>query len=377
MTAVQVIMSIPRKKTKQISLGSVKIGSGAPVVVQSMCNTDTRDIAKTLEQIGNLEQAGCEVVRLAVPDMEAAKALGDIRKGTKLPLVADIHFDYRLALESANQGIDGLRINPGNIGGKDKVSEVVRACKDRGIPIRIGVNAGSLEKHLLEKYQHPTAEAIVESAFGHIRILEDLNFTDLKVSLKASDVLTTVASYRLFSQRSDYPLHIGISEAGTLFSGTIKSSVGLGILLSEGIGDTMRVSLTADPVEEVRAAFEILKSLKIRQRGVNIISCPTCGRTEIDIIGLAQEVEKRLAHIKEPLTIAVMGCVVNGPGEAREADAGIAGGRGVGLLFRRGDIIKKLAEADLADALIKEVEELVRKQKSRDGDRRQRTQRKH
>jgi (E)-4-hydroxy-3-methylbut-2-enyl-diphosphate synthase len=255
------------------------------------------------------------------------------------------------------------------------VSEVVHACRDRSIPIRIGVNAGSLEKHLLEKYGHPTAEAIVESAFGHIHILEDLNFTDLKVSLKASDVLTTVASYRLFSEKSDYPLHIGISEAGTLFSGTIKSSVGVGLLLAEGIGDTLRVSLTADPVEEVRVAYEILKSLKIRQRGVNIISCPTCGRTEIDIIGLAQEVEKRLAHIKEPLTVAVMGCVVNGPGEAREADAGIAGGKGVGLLFKHGDIIKKLTEAELADALVKEVEEIVRKQKSED--RKQRADRKN
>jgi (E)-4-hydroxy-3-methylbut-2-enyl-diphosphate synthase len=273
----------------------VKIGNSAPVTVQSMCNTDTRDAARTLGQISDLEQAGCEIVRLAVPDEDAARALGKIRKGTRMPLIADIHFDHRLALESITQGVDGLRINPGNIGGKGKVSEVVRACKDKGIPIRIGVNAGSLEKHLLEKYQHPTPEAIVESALGHIRILEDLNFTNLKVSLKASDVMTTVASYRLFSEKSDYPLHIGISEAGTLFSGTIKSSVGLGILLAEGIGDTMRVSLTADPVEEVRVAYGIIKSLKIRQRGVNIISCPTCGRTEIYIIGLAQEVEKRLA----------------------------------------------------------------------------------
>jgi len=354
--------SILRKKTKQITLGSVRIGGGAPVVVQSMCNTDTRDAARTLEQISRLEQAGCEIVRLAVPDEAAAKALGSIRKGTRIPLIADIHFDYRLALEAVKQDVDGLRINPGNIGGKSKVSEVVHACKERGIPIRIGVNAGSLEKHLLEKYKHPTPEAIVESAFGHIHILEDLNFTDLKVSLKASDVLTTIASYRLFSEKSDYPLHIGLSEAGTLFSGAIKSSVGLGILLSEGIGDTMRVSLTADPVEEVRVAYEILKSLKVRQRGVNIISCPTCGRTEIDIIGLAQEVEKRLAHIREPITVAVMGCVVNGPGEAREADVGIAGGKGVGLLFKHGEILKKFDEKELADVLVKEVEEIVKKQ---------------
>lgn len=356
--------TIMRKKTKQISLGSLKIGGNAPVAVQSMCNTDTRDVDATLTQIKQLEEAGCEAVRLAVPDMEAAQALGKIRKGAKIPLIADIHFDYRLAIEAVNQGIDALRLNPGNIGKKENVAEVVRACKDRGIPIRIGVNAGSLEKHLLEKYHHPTPEAIVESAFGHIRILEDMNFTDLKVSLKASDVLTTVAAYRLFAAKADYPLHIGISEAGTLFSGTIKSSVGLGILLADGIGDTMRVSLTADPVEEVRAAYEILKALKVRQRGVNIISCPTCGRTEINIIGLAQEVEKRLSHITEPITVAVMGCVVNGPGEAREADVGIAGGKGVGLLFKHGEIIKKFDEKELADVLVKEVEKLILERKS-------------
>ncbi len=352
--------TIIRKKTRQIAVGAVKIGGGATVAVQSMCNTDTRDVGATLIQIGRLEQAGCEIVRLAVPDEAAAKSLGMIRKGTAMPLIADIHFDYRLALEAVKQGADGLRINPGNIGGREKVAEVVRACKDRGIPIRIGVNAGSLEKHLLEKYQHPTPKAIVESAFGHIRMLEDLNYTNIKVSLKASDVMTTVAAYRLFSQKSDYPLHIGISEAGTILSGTIKSSVGLGILLSEGIGDTVRVSLTADPVEEVRVAYGILKSLKLRQRGVNIISCPTCGRTEIDIIGLAQEVERRLAPIKEPITVAVMGCVVNGPGEAREADVGIAGGKGVGLLFKRGEILKKFDEKDLADVLVREVEEIVK-----------------
>ncbi len=353
-------METHRKKTRQITLGTVKIGGGAPVAVQSMCNTDTRDPKATLAQIEKLERAGCEIVRLAVPDEEAAKSIGRIRKGTKLPLVADIHFSHTLALQAAKQGVDGLRINPGNIGGKDKVAEVVRACKDRGIPIRIGVNAGSLEKHLLEKYGHPTPEAIVDSAFGHIRILEDLDYRNIKVSLKASDVMTTVSAYRLFSGKSDYPLHIGISEAGTLFSGTVKSSVGLGILLSEGIGDTMRVSLTADPVEEVRVAYEILKSLKVRQRGVNIISCPTCGRTEIDIIGLAQEVERRLANVKEPLTVAVMGCVVNGPGEAREADVGIAGGKGVGLLFKHGEILKKFDEKELADVLVNEVEEIIR-----------------
>jgi (E)-4-hydroxy-3-methylbut-2-enyl-diphosphate synthase len=355
---------IPRKKTRQITLGPVKIGWGAPVVVQSMCNTNPRDVAATLAQIARLEAAGCEVVRLAVPDEDAAKALGKIRKGTKVPLVADIHFSHSLALEAVKQGMDGLRINPGNIGGKDKVSEVVKACKEKKIPIRIGVNAGSLEKHLLEKYGHPTPEAIVESAFGHIHILEDLGYREIKVSLKASDVLTTVEAYRLFATQSDYPVHIGISEAGTIHSGTIKSSVGLGILLSEGIGDTMRVSLTADPVEEVRVAYEILKSLKIRQRGVNLISCPTCGRTEINIIGLAEEVERRLAHIEEPLTVAVMGCVVNGPGEAREADIGIAGGKGVGMLFRHGEIVRKFEERELADVLVSEVENIVREKKS-------------
>lgn len=356
---------IPRKKTRQISVGPVKIGWGAPVVVQSMCNTDTRDAAATLAQIKRLETVGCELVRLAVPDEEAAQTLGKIKKGTSMPLIADIHFSHTLALEAIKQGVDGLRINPGNIGGKDKVAEVVAACRDRKIPIRIGVNAGSLEKHLLEKFGHPTPEAIVESAFGHIRILEDLDYRNIKVSLKASDVLTTVESYRLFSRQSDYPVHIGISEAGTLHSGTIKSSVGLGILLSEGIGDTMRVSLTADPVEEVRVAYEILKSLKIRQRGVNIISCPTCGRTEIDIIGLAETVEKRLAHITEPLTVAVMGCIVNGPGEAREADVGIAGGKGTGLLFKHGEIVKKFDEKELADVLVKEVEEIIKKKVGR------------
>jgi (E)-4-hydroxy-3-methylbut-2-enyl-diphosphate synthase len=356
---------IPRRKTRTITVGTVKIGWGAPVAVQSMCNTDTRDIPATLGQIKRLEEAGCELVRLAVPDEDAAKALGKIKKGAAIPLIADIHFSHTLALEAVAQGVDGLRINPGNIGARDKIAEVVKVCKDRNIPIRIGVNAGSLEKHLLEKYGHPTPEAIVESAFGHIRILEDLYYREIKVSLKASDVLTTVEAYRLFSKQSDYPVHIGISEAGTIHSGTIKSSVGLGILLSEGIGDTMRVSLTADPAEEVRVAYEILKSLKIRQRGVNIISCPTCGRTEIDIIGLAEEVERRLGHVTEPITVAVMGCVVNGPGEAREADIGIAGGKGTGLLFKHGEIIRKFSEKDLADVLVEEVEKIVSKKRGK------------
>lgn len=352
-------MKITRKRTKQITLGGVKIGGGAPVVVQSMTNTDTRDVKATVGQINKLAEAGCEVVRVAVLNKEAAAALDKIKKGITIPLIADIHFDHRLALTAIDKGIDGLRINPGNIGDKKKVAELVKAAKERRIPIRIGVNSGSLEKKILEKYGRPTPEAMVESALGHIKILEDLDFTDIKVSIKASDVPTTVDAYRLMSKSSKYPLHIGVTEAGTLFSGTIKSSVGLGILLYEGIGDTMRVSLTADPVEEVRAAWEMLKALKLRQRGVNIISCPTCGRTQIDVIGLANEVEKRLAHVTKPLDVAVMGCIVNGPGEAKHADVGIAGGKGRGLLFCHGEIKKRLTESELADALVAEVEEAV------------------
>jgi (E)-4-hydroxy-3-methylbut-2-enyl-diphosphate synthase len=352
-------MKITRKKTKQILLGNVKVGGGAPVVVQSMANTDTRDVKATVAQINRLEEAGCEIVRLAVLNKEAAASLGRIKKAVHVPLVADIHFDHKLALTAIDQGIDGLRINPGNIGDRAKVAELVRAAKAKGIPIRIGVNSGSIEKHLLEKYHKPCAEALVESALGHVAILEDLDFTDIKISLKASDVPMTVDAYRLISKKVNYPLHIGVTEAGTLFSGTIKSSVGLGILLAEGIGDTMRVSLTADPVEEVRCAWQMLKALGLRQRGVNIISCPTCGRTQIDVIGLADEVEKRLAHIKAPLNIAVMGCVVNGPGEAKHADVGIAGGKGCGILFLGGEIKKNLKEDELADALVKEVEQMA------------------
>jgi len=321
-----------------------------------MTNTDTRDVEATVAQIKLLTAAGCEVVRVAVLDREAAKTLDRIKAGITIPLVADIHFDHRLALTAIDKGVDGLRINPGNIGEKRKVAELVRAARDRKIPIRIGVNSGSLEKRLLAKYGRPTPEALVESALGHIKILEDLDFTDIKVSIKASDVPTTVDAYRLMSKSSRYPLHIGVTEAGTIFSGTIKSSVGLGILLSEGIGDTIRVSLTADPVEEVRAAWEMLKALKLRQRGVNIISCPTCGRTQIDVIGLAMDVEKRLSHVNKPLDVAVMGCIVNGPGEAAQADIGIAGGKGRGLLFRHGEVIKRLKEDELADALVAEVE---------------------
>lgn len=349
-----------KKTTRQIRIGDVKIGGGAPCSVQSMCNTDTRDRAATSRQITALAEAGCELVRCAVLDMEAAEALGAIRGGCPLPLIADIHFDYKLALKVIENGIDGLRINPGNIGEKWKVAEVVKAASDRSIPIRIGVNAGSLEKELLEKYGHPTAEAMVESALGHVRILEDLGYDLIKISLKASDVVKTIEAYRLLSDRVDYPLHIGITEAGTIFSGTIKSAVGLGILLAEGIGDTMRVSLTGDPVDEVRVAFEILKALKLRQHGINLVSCPTCGRCQINLIKLAMEAEKRLQSFKTPLTVAIMGCVVNGPGEAREADVGIAGGKGEGLLFRRGKIIRKVPENELADALLAEVEKMVK-----------------
>jgi len=344
-----------KKTTRKISIGGVEVGGGAPCSVQSMCSTDTRNESATLDQINRLAVAGCEIVRCAVPDMEAAETLGRIKAASPIPVIADIHFDYKLALKVLDGGIDGLRLNPGNIGERWKVEEVVKASKERLVPIRIGVNAGSLEKELLVKYGHPTAQAMVDSALGHVRILEDIGYDQIKISLKASDVPKTVEAYRLLSAAVDYPLHIGITEAGTIFSGTIKSSVGLGILLSEGIGDTMRVSLTGDPVDEVRVGFEILKALGIRQKGINFVSCPTCGRCQIDLITVAQEVERRLQSVDTPVTVAVMGCVVNGPGEAREADFGIAGGRGEGLLFRHGEIVRKVPEAELADALVDEV----------------------
>lgn len=347
-----------KKQTRRILVGDVPIGGDSPVSVQSMTKTDTRDIKATVAQIKALEEVGCEIIRIAVPDMDAAKAFGAIKQQVTIPVIADIHFDWKLALEVIRQGVDGLRINPGNIGAKWKVEELVAAASDNSIPIRIGVNAGSLSKKLLEKYVHPTPEALVESATEHIEILEGLNFRDIKVSLKASNVPTTVEAYRLFSERFNYPLHIGISEAGPSFTGIIKSSVGLGILLSEGIGDTVRVSLSADPAEEVRVAYEILKSLRLREHGANIVSCPTCGRCEVDIRGLASKVEDLLRNIDKPVTVAVMGCVVNGPGEAKEADFGIAGGRGFGLLFRKGKMIRKVKEDELLEALLKEIEEL-------------------
>jgi (E)-4-hydroxy-3-methylbut-2-enyl-diphosphate synthase len=346
---------VPRKKTAVIQLGDVPIGGGHPVVVQSMTKTDTADIKSTVNQIKALERAGCEIIRLAVPDMTAAMALGRIKKSIAIPMIADIHFDWRLALEAVRQGVDGLRINPGNIGAKWKIREVISAANDNGIPIRIGVNAGSLERDLLQKYRHPKPEALVESAGRHIRMLEDSNFTKIKVSLKASDVLKTVDAYRLFSQQYAYPLHVGISEAGPPSTGIIKSSVGIGILLSEGIGDTIRVSLTASPKEEIRVAYAILASLGLRKRGVNIISCPTCGRCTIDLRKLVRSVENRTRKLDTPLTVAVMGCIVNGPGEAREADIGIAGSRGRGILFRKGKIVRKLPEEQLLDALFDEL----------------------
>ncbi len=344
-----------RRSTRKIQIGSVAVGGDAPISVQSMCSTDTRDVAATSAQIEALVVAGCEIVRCAVPDDEAAKALTSICAQSRIPLIADIHFDYRLALMSLEAGVDGLRLNPGNIGERWKVEEVVQACMERSVPIRIGVNAGSLEKELLEKYGHPTAEAMVASALGHIRILEDLDFQEIKVSLKSSDVRRTVAAYRLLSEQVDYPLHIGVTEAGTTWSGTIKSAVGIGALLYDGIGDTLRVSLTGDPVEEIRVGWEILKSLELRERGPVFISCPTCGRCQIDLIEIAEEVEQRLHDLPCRISIAVMGCVVNGPGEAREADLGIAGGKGQGLLFRKGEVVRKVPQDELADALVEEA----------------------
>ena len=347
---------IKRRETRQISIGGVKIGGGAPISVQSMTNTKTSDIGATVGQIDALENAGCEIVRVAVLTRDDAEAVGEIIDKTKIPIISDIHFNAGLALESVKQGVHGLRLNPGNIGSRRKVEAIVNAAAEKSIPIRIGVNAGSLEKEIMAKYGFPTAEGMVDSAVGHIRILEELGFSNIKVSLKASSVPMTVEAYRLMSERRDYPLHVGVTEAGTSFAGSIKSAVGIGALLAEGIGDTIRVSLSTDPVEEVKVAYEILKSLQLRSKGVNIISCPTCGRMQIDLIKLAEEVEDRLSHIMEPLNISVLGCVVNGIGEAKEADFGIAGGKGEGLLFKRGKVIGKLNEKKLVDALVNEVE---------------------
>lgn len=347
------------KTTKRIYIGPVPIGGGAPIAVQSMGNRPPHDPAAILAQIRDLHKADCEIVRLAVPDEGAAKAFAAVKKESPLPLIADIHFDYRLALAALEAGADGLRLNPGNIGARDRVEAVVKAARERNVPIRIGVNAGSISKEMLRKHGgHPTTEAMVESAMEHVRILEDLNFDLIKISIKASDVPKTVAAYRALAQKVDYPLHVGVSEAGTLFGGTIKSAVGIGILLNEGIGDTLRVSLTADPVEEVRVAYEILKALRLRQLTPEIISCPTCGRCEINLLDMAARVEEELRSIKKPVKVAIMGCVVNGPGEAREADIGIAGGHGEGLIFKGGKTLRKVDEKDLFGALMEEIKKL-------------------
>lgn len=348
-----------RRRSKTVYVGNLAIGGDAPISVQSMTNTDTRDVEATVQQIKRLEKAGCELVRVAVVDEEAAAAIKRIKREIQIPLVADIHFDYRLALKAMEMGADGLRINPGNIGSKAKVREITTMAKEMAIPIRIGVNAGSLEKSLLRKYGKPVPEALVESALNHVAILEELNFDSIVISLKASNVPLTVEAYRLVADKVPYPLHVGVTEAGTVKSGTIKSAVGIGILLAEGIGDTIRVSLTGDPVEEVRVGHEILKALGLRERGIELISCPTCGRCGIDLESLANAVEEKLSHIEKPLKIAVMGCVVNGPGEAKEADLGIAGGKDVGVLFKEGKIIAKLPQEKLLEALLAEVEKMV------------------
>ena len=347
-----------RRLTRQIHIGSVPVGGNAPISVQSMTNTKTTDTAATVAQINALAAEGCDIVRLAVPDMAAAGNLHNIIASVSVPLVADIHFDYRLALAAIDEGIAALRLNPGNIGDEENVHRVVTAAKAKHIPIRIGVNAGSLDKKLLAKYGHVTAEALVESALEHVRILEKQDFRDIKISLKAHDVPLTLAAYRLMAQKCNYPLHLGITEAGTPTSGVIKSAVGIGALLAEGIGDTIRVSLTGDPVNEVKVANEILKSLGLKNYGPTLIACPTCGRTNIDLPAIAAEVEKRLANVNKTISVAVMGCVVNGPGEAREADVGIAGGNGEGLVFRRGEIIRKVPEQNLVEELFKEIEEI-------------------
>ncbi|MBC5735966.1 flavodoxin-dependent (E)-4-hydroxy-3-methylbut-2-enyl-diphosphate synthase [Lawsonibacter faecis] len=344
--------------TKQIMVGGVPVGGGAPVTIQSMCNTRTDDVEATVAQILRLEAAGCQIVRVAVPDMAAARAVGAIRERIHIPLVVDIHFDYKLALECVAAGCDKVRINPGNIGGEDRVKAVADACRGRGIPIRIGVNGGSLEKPLLAKYGGVTPEALVESAFGHIELLHKFDFDDICVSLKSSSVPVTVGAYRLMSEKSNYPLHLGVTETGTPRMGVLKSAVGIGGLLAMGIGDTVRVSLSADPVEEVCAARDILKVSGVRREGPELIACPTCGRTRIDLIALANEVEARLESVDKPITVAVMGCVVNGPGEASAADVGIAGGDGVGLLFRRGEIVKKVPQEALVDELFELIEAL-------------------
>ena len=351
---------IQRRETRQIQLGKIKVGGGAPVTVQSMTKTDTRDVRATVQQIWDLEAAGCEIVRCAVPVREAAEQLGAIKEKIRIPLVADIHFNYKLALIAVEQGVDGLRLNPGNIGARKYVEEVIRAASERKIPIRIGVNAGSLERDLLQKYNGPTATGMVESGLRHIHILEDVGYNEIKISLKASDPLMMIEAYRMLADQVDYPFHLGVTEAGTPAAGTIKSAVGLGTLLAEGIGDTIRVSLAADPVEEVRVGIEILKALKLRKEGLTFVACPSCGRADVDLVGLAKTIEARmLPYSNLNIHVAVMGCEVNGPGEARAADLGVAGGKGIGLIFKRGVVIRKVPEAQIVDALMEEVEKLA------------------
>jgi (E)-4-hydroxy-3-methylbut-2-enyl-diphosphate synthase len=351
---------IQRRKTRQIQLGKVKIGGGAPITVQSMTKTDTRDADATVDQIWALEAAGCDIVRVAVPVREAAEQLGRIKEQIRIPLIADIHFNYKLALIALEQGVDGLRLNPGNIGARWCIEEVVKLASQRNIPIRIGVNAGSLEKDLLQKYGGPTAEGMVESGLRHIRILEELNYPEIKISLKASDPLMMIEAYRMLAGQVDYPFHLGVTEAGTPTAGTIKSAVGLGTLLAEGIGDTIRVSLAADPVEEVRVGAEILKSLGLKKEGLTFVACPSCGRADVDLVGLAKAVEERMIPYRNlNIHVAVMGCEVNGPGEARAADLGVAGGKGIGLIFKKGDVIRKVPETQIVDALMEEVKKLA------------------
>ncbi|HHV27270.1 MAG TPA: flavodoxin-dependent (E)-4-hydroxy-3-methylbut-2-enyl-diphosphate synthase [Tissierellia bacterium] len=347
-----------RRKTMELKVGNVEIGGDNPISVQSMTNTDTRDIKSTINQIIALEKAKCDIVRVAIPDIEAAKAIREIKKETTIPIIGDIQFDYRLAIESVDNGIDGLRINPGNIGSIRRVKEVVKACQERNIPIRIGVNSGSISKRALEKYDGVNENSMVYSALEHIKILEDMNYTNIKISLKATSVPLTIKSYLKMAEYVDYPFHLGITEAGPIWNGTVKSSVGIGALLAMGVGDTIRVSLTGDPVEEVRVGREILKSLNLLEDGIQIISCPTCGRTQINLVQLVEEVQSRLDHVDKPIKLAIMGCAVNGPGEAREADIGIAGGNGCGLIFKKGKIIKKVSEEKLIDELVKEVENI-------------------
>ena len=353
-----------RTQTRRVKVGQVAIGGGAPVSVQSMTTTDTRDVEATVAQIEALEAAGCEIVRVAVPDKAAAAALGRIKSRIRLPLVADIHFDYRLALGALEAGVDKLRLNPGNIGVADRVRTVAREAKSRGVPIRVGANIGSLSKEMLRKYGEPCADALVESALDEIKILEDLDFHDIVISVKASDVEMAVAAYVKIAAAAPYPLHVGITEAGTVWAGTVKSAVGLGAILSRGLGDTIRVSLAADPVEEVKAGFEVLKSLGLRLRGPILVACPSCGRADVDIIALAEEVERRLREYPVPVKVAVMGCAVNGPGEARMADLGVAAGKGMGLIFRKGKIVASLPEDRLLEGLMKEVEAVVREKQA-------------